>query len=248
MSALRVVIVDDERMARQRMGRLLGGVAGAELAAEHESGAALLAWLEEHEADVVLLDIHMPGLSGLEVARRIADNGPLVILSTAHPDHALEAFECGAIDYLVKPVDGERLQRALARARDTRARTHGSSSSGSPTNAGALSFARLAVSTRQGFVLLDPRHISHALLEDELVAIVAEGTTYLSDQPLAHLQERLPRELFERVHRRALLNLEHVVRLEPNEAGGFLAHTRAGHAVEVSRQAARELRKRLGLA
>lgn len=89
--------------------------------------------------------------------------------------------------------------------------------------------------------------MSHAVLEGELVTVTTEGATYLSDSSLNELQERLPREPFERVHRRALVNLEHVVRLEPLETGGFVAHMRGGHAVEVSRQAARELRRRLKL-
>jgi two-component system LytT family response regulator len=101
------------------------------------------------------------------------------------------------------------------------------------------------VPTRHGIVLLDPRAVSHAVLDGELVSVVTDGATYLSDDSLADLQERLPRDLFERVHRRAILNLEHVDRLEPLETGGFVAHTRGGHAVEVSRQAARELRRRL---
>jgi two-component system LytT family response regulator len=242
MSApLRVVVVDDEEMARRRLVRLLRAIDHVAIEAELASGPALLAWLDEHEADVVLLDIQMPGLSGLDAAKTLQDQGLSVVLSTAHPDHALEAFECGAADYLVKPVEGARLERALQRARHLRAvRSVGP---GAAVAAAAPALTRLAISTRQGFVLLDPREISHAILEGELVSIVTRDASFLSDQPLSHIQERLPRDLFERVHRKALLNLEHVVRLSPCETGGFVAHTRDGSSVEVSRQAARELRR-----
>jgi len=96
-------------------------------------------------------------------------------------------------------------------------------------------------------VLLDPHEISHAVLDGELVTVHGRRGQYLSDLSLQQLEERLPPDRFARVHRRALVNLAEVVRLEPNEVGGFVARTSAGHAVEVSRQAARSLRKRLGL-
>jgi two-component system LytT family response regulator len=107
--------------------------------------------------------------------------------------------------------------------------------------------ARLAITTRQGVVLLDPSTITHATLEDELVTDFTREGQHLTDFTLQELQERLPDGAFERVHRRALLNLAAVARLEPLETGGYTARTHGGQAVEVSRQAARDLRKRLGL-
>ena len=106
---------------------------------------------------------------------------------------------------------------------------------------------RLAVPTRNGIVLLNPREITHAVLDGELVTIFTTTGQYLTDFSLQDLAEKLPKDVFERVHRRALLNLEHLTRLEPNEVGGFTARTRGDHCVEVSRAAARELRRRLGL-
>ena len=167
-----------------------------------------------------------------------------MVLCTAHPDHAVGAFERGAVDYVMKPVEAGRLKRALDRARE-RLAMRAQSRAASETRASAP--LRLPIPTRQGIVLLDPRAVSHAVLEDELVTVVAEGARYLSLASLTELEELLPAELFERVHRRALLNLEHVCRLEPTSAGGFVAHTRAGDAIGVSRQAARELRRRLGI-
>jgi two-component system LytT family response regulator len=166
------------------------------------------------------------------------------VLCTAHSDHAVEAFEIGAIDYVMKPVEAGRLKKALARVKQRLTARERDSEPASPSVA---PIERLAIPTRQGIVLIDPRTVTHAVLDGELVTIATDDATYLSDASLGDLQERLPRDLFERVHRRALLNLAHVVRLEPVETGGFLAHTRAGHAIEVSRQAARELRKRLRL-
>jgi two-component system LytT family response regulator len=96
-------------------------------------------------------------------------------------------------------------------------------------------------------VLLDPAQVSHVVLDGELVTIFSAQGEYLSDLGLGELHERLPHDRFERVHRRALVNLAEVVRLDPNDSGGYVARMRSGHAVEVSRQAARALRRRLGL-
>ena len=226
---LRVLIADDEEIARRRLARLLAMIPETAVAGECADAGAVLERVREGGVDVLLLDIQMPGLTGLDAVALLPHGGPQVIFCTAHAEHAVGAFDAGAVDYLLKPVDAARLQKALDRARARRPR----------------SLNRLAISTRQGIVLLDPGEISHAMLEGELVAVVTTSATYLTDSTLQALEEKLGG--FERVHRRALLNLEHVVRLEPNESGGFLARTRAGHGVEVSRAAARELRRRLGL-
>lgn len=258
IEGMRVLVADDELLARRRLLRLLAAIDGVEVTGECESGVAVLERLKAKDVDVVLLDIHMPGLSGLEALELLPEDGPVVVLCTAHSDHAVDAFELGAVDYVIKPVEAGRLKKALARAAErVQARRQSRRTSEDPPPAPLPSLAgtdgaprgldRLALPTRQGIVLIDPRTVSHASLDGELVSVVTDGRTYLSDDTLADLQERLPRDLFERVHRRAILNLEHVERLVPLETGGYLAHTRGGHAVEVSRQAARELRRRLKL-
>jgi two-component system LytT family response regulator len=240
---VRILVADDELLARKRITRLLASMAGATVVGECETGDAVVERVKAGDVDVVLLDIHMPGLSGIEAAALLPEDGPVVVLCTAHPDHAVDAFEQGAVDYVMKPVEASRLKKALARAHE-KLSARGTSTQ---VRRNDHALARLTIATRGGIVLLDPRIVSHAVLDGELVTVVADGGTYLSDETLSDLQERLPRELFARVHRRALLNLEHVVRLEPLDTGGFVAYTRAGHAIEISRQSARELRRRLGL-
>lgn len=232
---LRVLVADDEAIARKRLVRLLGAMPDVELAGECADARGVLEHVRGGAVDVVLLDIQMPELSGIEALQLLPAGGPLVIFCTAHAAHAVAAFDVGAIDYLLKPIDGARLRKALDRARER--------------GAAALpaSLERLALPTRQGIVLLDPRDVSHAQLADELVTVHAAGQTYLSALSLQELEARLPHATFVRVHRRALVNLTHVVRLQPNEVGGFVALTTSGHSVEVSRQAARDLRRRLGL-
>lgn len=196
--------------------------------------------------DVVLLDIHMPGLSGLDALALLPEGGPRVILCTAHAEHAVQAFEHGAVDYVLKPVEPARLQKALERAR-ARGPATTANPPPKPPSPSARGLGRLPIPTRQGIVLVDPEAISHASLEDELVTVFTTQGDFLTDFTLNELVEKLPSEHFHRVHRRALLNLTHVARLEPLDTGGYLARTLRGHAVEVSRQSARELRRMLGL-
>jgi two-component system LytT family response regulator len=198
--------------------------------------------------DVVLLDIHMPGLTGLDAMELMPLDGPYVVFCTAHPDHAVKAFDAGAVDYLLKPIEAARLQKAIERARSRDAvRRFQSELRQHRAAEPPRKLQRLPVSTRQGIVLLDPEEISHAVLEGELVKIFAAQGEYLTDATLQELQEKLPADRFMRVHRRALANLERIVRLEPIETGGYLARTQKGHSIEVSRQSARELRRSLGL-
>jgi DNA-binding LytR/AlgR family response regulator len=234
---LRVLIADDELVARMRLARLLAALPGTTVCGEVSDAQAVLDTVRAGGVDVVLLDIHMPGLSGLDALALLPAGGPQVILITAHTDHALEAFEHGAVDYVLKPVEASRLQKAMDRARARLA----------PPSLEPARWDRLPIPTRQGIVLVAPDSISHATLEDELVTVFTSQGDYLTDFSLQELVDRLPDEGFYRVHRRALLNLAQVTRLEPLETGGYLARTARGHTVEVSRQSARELRRRLGL-
>ena len=230
---LRVLIADDELLARTRLKRLLGTFPDISVVGECEDAEGVLKRVREGDVDVLLLDIQMPGLTGQDAVALLPPDGPYVIFCTAHPEHALQAFDAGVLDYVVKPVEAARLQKALGRARSRRR---------SPDTLG-----RLPISSRKGIVLLDPNEITHAVLEGELVRVFTASERHLTDATLQELQERLAAHGFERVHRRALLHLGRVARLVPLETGGFLAETHGGHSVEISRQAARELRKRLGL-
>ena len=252
---LRVLVADDEAIARKRLLRLLAAMPDIAVAGECADAREVLERVRAGGIDAVLLDIQMPELSGLEALQLFPADGPLVIFCTAHTAHAVAAFDVGAIDYLLKPIEAARLRKALERARDRDARRRYTDElarfkSRAGQERGQESdkpLDRLALPTRQGIVLLDPLEVSHAELDGELVTVHTADAQYLSALSLQELESRLPGDRFARVHRRALVNLEHVVRLEPNEVGGYTARTRNGRAVEISRQAARDLRKRLGL-
>jgi two-component system, LytTR family, response regulator len=241
--ALRVLVCDDELVARKRAARLLSEQADVEVVAECASGGEVLARLAADDVDLVVLDINMPGMTGIETALRMPEDRPYLIFLTAHPEHAVEAFDLGATDYLLKPVDDARLKKALDRARrqlDAPVRRD-------PRD-GAAPLARLAITTKTGVVLLGPDEVTHAVFDGQLVTVHTRDRAILSDATLQELEDRLSASHFERVHRRAIVNLLHVERLEPVLSGGYVARVAGGKTVDVSRQAARKLRRRLGIA
>ena len=238
---LRVLVCDDEMIARKRAARLLAETAGVEVVGECASGEELLGRLGSDEIDLVVLDINMPGMTGLEAAMKMPEDRPYIVFLTAHPEHALEAFDVGATDYLMKPVDAARLAKALDRARKQLDSPAGA------TTASATSLVRLAIETRSGVVLLAPDEVTHATFDGQLVTVHTKDKSFLSDMTLQDLEDKLPKGYFERVHRRAILNLHQVERLEPVASGGYVARLPGGKTADVSRQAARKLRRRLGL-
>ncbi len=243
LPVLRVLVADDEETARKRAIRLLSELGGIEIVAQCTHGLEVLREAAATSPDMLLLDVDMPGLSGLEAGKLLASGPWKVVYCTAHSEHAVAAFEQGAADYLVKPLALERLAKAVERVRAQL----GSGAAPAVSVGVSVQYAPIAIPTHEGVRLLGPHDISHAVIEGELVRIHTRTESLLSDMSLQALESKLPQGLVDRVHRKALLNLSEVLRLEPCASGGYDAHTRSGHVVEVSRQAARELRVRLGL-
>lgn len=248
---LRVIAADDELVARKRLGRLLGAMPGVELVACHAQADAVLAAVAHESIDVLVLDIQMPGLSGLELHALLPQPAPYVIFATAHPEHAVEAFDLGAVDYVLKPIEAGRLGKAIERARAVVVAQDEDEDEPEPEPEPTEiphDLPRLAVTTHEGVVLLDPTTLSHAVFDGSLVTLTTrDGERHLTDASLQELSARLPADRFVRAHRRALLNLHEVQLLRPTESGGYLAVTRSGDEVPVSRQTARRLRRALGL-
>jgi two-component system, LytTR family, response regulator len=236
VSLLRIMVADDELQARKRLTRLCEAMPDVEVVAVCASAEEVLALLPGARPDLLLLDISMPGLSGLEACALLTDGAraPTVVFVTAHAEHAIEAFELGAVDYVLKPVTAARLAKAIVRARERH-----------DVAAGAA-LSRIAIETRKGIILLDPVAIICARFDGALVTILTAKDAWVSTASLTELEGLLPRT-FVRVDRRHLLNLAEIVRLERRPAGGYDAITRTGLSVPVSRQVGRDLCKRLGL-
>jgi DNA-binding LytR/AlgR family response regulator len=249
MIPIRVLVCDDEAIARKRAVRIASELLSEAQVEGCSSGKEALARLEEQDFDVLLLDVDMPGMSGIEVARQLPEPAPYVVFLTAHPEHAVSAFDVGATDYLVKPLEEDRLRKALERVSK---RLHEIEHKERPAQAQALNEGKrpqkLAIQERGGVVLLDPEKIFACVLGDSLVTVSTQEHEVLSTLTLSELHSKLPH--LERVHRKALLNMDLVERLESLPSGGYsvrLPSALTEHSVEISRQAARVLRKRFGL-
>lgn len=210
---LRALLVDDEPLARQRLSLLLSRLdEPVQVLGEAGDAGAALAWLEAHpgQADVVLLDIQMPGPDGLRLADKVRalSPAPQVVFVTAHAEHALQAFELEASDYLTKPVRQERLAQAMARCRRRLPVVTGTA--GAPPQ--DLS-AMLLVQERGRLIKVPVSEILYLKAELKYVTLRTAGHSYVLDDSLTDLEERLGASVI-RVHRNALVARTAVRRLE----------------------------------
>lgn len=244
---LRAVIVEDEPPARRRLRRLLEQAGDIEVVAESDTVRDAVRKIDRHEPDVVFLDIRIPGGDGFDVLARIAEVPPTVFV-TAYDDYAVRAFESDAVDYVVKPVEAERLGEALERVRrriekqqvQTGLEQALARRKGMPT--------RLVTRRRGRIVLLDPAEISHVTADHTLVFAWRGGQSYLVPRTLQSLEKELESLGFRRTHRSALVNLGHIGSVQPAESGNFTLEIKGDDDVTVplSRRRARTLRKEIG--
>ena len=227
---LRVLIVDDEPLARLRLRTLLGECQGpgSEVVGEAGDAAQALEWLDTHECDLVLLDVHMPGPDGTQLAAQLKERrrAPAVVFVTAHAEHALAAFELDAVDYLTKPLRRERLQAALQRAEARRQ---------ARPPAPPLDDSQVLVISERGRVLRLPLdEVLYLKAELKYVTLRTANRSYVLDEALSELEQRLG-DRFLRVHRNALVAKGAVRALERRAvAGGDEEGGEIGWAVQVA--------------
>lgn len=247
----RCLIVDDEAPAREELRYLLRDFDDVQVIGEATNADEALVLLGSLDYDVVLLDIRMPGDTGLHVAAALRDaaHRPAVIFTTAYPDHAVEAFDLDAVDYLVKPFDEHRLRRALDRALsdavdDEEPQTPGRSQAPAPVE----QLGRIPVQRGERTVLIDSSSVVYASAARGYSYLKLADDRVLVTFSLSDLERRLGGHFF-RAHRSYLVNLDHVRELVPDFKGALVLvmDDRQQSRVEVSRRQARELRRLLGL-
>jgi DNA-binding LytR/AlgR family response regulator len=250
---LRVLIADDEPRARQFLEKLLGEHDEVEVVGAARGGAEALQMIADLKPNVAFLDIHMPDLSGLEVARHLRGAGaPSVVFVTAYDKYAVEAFEVAALDYVLKPLRRERLaetiRRLLAESRDGRSAARADAlreALDSPGIAGQQPpLRRLPVRHRREVKLLDLEQVPLIFSRDRLVLARCEAHEYLVDYTLQELEQRLPEGQFVRVHRAALVNVD-AIESYGGEEGVLVLKLKDGTRVEASERRAAEVRRRL---
>lgn len=249
---IRAYLVDDERLAVERLSRLLDGTGRVHVVGSSTDPEVALAAIESVRPDVLFLDIQMPGLTGFELLERLPLAVP-VIFTTAYDEHALRAFATNSVDYLLKPVDVDRLAQALdklerltiGQAPDVRALARELAAQLGQTRR----IERLASKVGDRTTLLDVARISHFTAKDKLTFAVVGGREHVVDPTLTQLETQLDPRRFVRIHRSTLVNTAFVAELHADVDGGLLVRLKDESRTDLSvaRDRVRELKDRLGI-
>lgn len=235
---MRTLIVDDERLARQELRRLLAGHGDVEVAGEARNADEAEDLLERFEPELLFLDIQMPGRSGLEMLEQFA-NPPQTILTTAFDRYALRGFELNAVDYLLKPIAPERLTEALRRVRE-RMQAH------AVDKQSAAVLDQVFVRDGERCWLVRMEEIALLRSEGNYTRVVFGGNQPLIPRSLAQIETRLDGNMFFRANRKEILNLRRVEAITP-EGDGYSVALTGGPSVAVSRRQAKAMREMLAL-
>ena len=249
---LRVLIVDDERWARRRVASLLEDEPDVEVVGEVSSGEEAVAGILDLQPELVFLDIQMDGMDGFDVIDVVGiDRMPMVVFATAYDNYAVRAFETHAVDYLLKPIDRERLREALERAR--RELKH---HRGEPVQQlGALLdelrarsgyLRRIGVSLAGRISIVQVADISWFEAAGNYVKLHVGGDEHLARQTMKELQERLDPEQFVRVHRSAIVNIDRICELQPWSHGEQVLILDDGTRITIGRRYREALARMLG--
>jgi two-component system LytT family response regulator len=239
-TAITTFVVDDEPLARQRVLRLLRGDPDIDIVGAFGSAAEAAAQARERAPQLLLLDIRMPQLDGVQLVRTLADRGvnPYVIFVTAYNDRSMDAFALGAIDYLLKPFDDERFARALVRAKSliSAGRLNAAVATPAPRSAITGTGTRLLLTDRGKVVVLALRDIEFVQAAARHVKIYAGGRCHSFRQSLGQLERRLDPGCFVRVHRSTIVNIEHIAEMHPLFHGDYELILRRGTRLTLSRR------------
>ncbi len=220
-STIAAILVDDEPLARDELTYLLREFPDVEVIATGTNGLEAVRLITELEPDLVFLDIQMPGLDGMGVIRRLREQDvpmPHIILATAHDQYAVEAFRLEAMDYLLKPVERERLSQAVERARRAIAEKARTAPAAEPVPAprGAPLRTKLLVKSGGRNLIIDSQEMIYATINDGLITVVASGIEGESSyRTIEELQSNLDPEAFWRVHRSYLVNIHRIKEVIP---------------------------------
>ncbi|MBC7929151.1 MAG: response regulator [Rubrivivax sp.] len=255
-SKLRVVIAADERPARSFLAAILRGFEDVEIVGEAENGAEAVEIIERERPDIALLDLQMPEVDGLGVVRLLRKTSlPLIAFVTAYDEYAVRAFEMNAVDYLLKPVDRSRLRDTLNRAQERLERADFRGDERTHLRAAAADYEaatrptyleRIPVRLRDEIVILPVREIASVVADGELLHLTnTRNESYTINYRLKELEARLDSELFVRLSRGTLANVEMISRVSPMPGGTYVVTLSNNQQLPVSRLQSRVLRDQL---
>lgn len=243
---LKTLIVDDEAPARSELRYMLEKSSEVQVIGEATNATEALELIKALNYDLVFIDIQMPGLSGLDVVMAIKemDQMPAVVFVTAYSEHALKAFELDAVDYLVKPIDEDRLNQAIAKV-SKRKNLRPSVSKVEPL----IEIERIPVESRGKTLLLSMQDIVYVSSRNDIVFVHTADNTYITRFTLKALEERLKNKSFLRVHRGYIVNLSHVIEIVPMYGRSYILKVRCNqkNEIPVSRRRGQKLKAMLGM-
>ncbi|HLH36785.1 MAG TPA: LytTR family DNA-binding domain-containing protein [Alloacidobacterium sp.] len=251
MRPLRVLIVDDEPAIRAGIRKLLAAMDDVQIAGECQNAAEAVATIRRNQTDLVLLDIHLPDASGLDVVRTVGvERMPLVVFVTAFDEHAIEAFELNALDYLLKPFDEDRLRRALDRARERLA------SDGQQQVVAQLEklMAGYRPAGPERFVVKKTNHYEFVSADsvdwiesaDNYVELHCGNKTHLLNETMSGIEQRLDPRKFLRIHRRHIVNTSRILAVHPLAGGTYEIEMQHGTRLTSGRNFTQAVRLLLG--
>ncbi len=252
--SIRVLLSDDEALARERLRSLLEEEPDLEIVAECGDGKSAIVTIQRERPDLVFLDIQMPEVDGFGVVQELRDVMPLTIFVTAYDRYAMKAFEVHALDYLLKPVGKERLAEAVARARSRLQHPPDGSFQRrvlemlSDMEARQQAPERIIIKSDGEIVCLKPNEIDWAESAGNYVCLHVAGTTHILRETITALESRLGPRQFMRVHRSTLVNVDRIKTLKPSLYGDYSILLRDGTKLTLSRGFRESVLKRLGTA
>ncbi len=246
--SFKTLIVDDEPLARKVLREELESLADVEIIGEAEDGPTALAKIARDQPDLVLLDLQMPVMGGLEVIRSLKGGArvPVIVVVTAFDKFALQAFEAGAIDYLLKPVRHERLAEALERAKRLSGRgviERLARLQDIADPAAGMRNRRIVGRAGQEFFLLSADEILAFQADGDLVRIITANRNYEATQTLKVLEQRLKDSGFRRIHRNAVVNVDHIRKMSALSSQRWLITLANGQEFVASKRQARSVRQ-----
>src|SRR5262245_52933752 len=253
---MRVYLVDDEVLALERLSRMLQATGKVEITGSNTDPVTAIDEIRQARPDVLFLDIHMPGLSGFQLLAELPQQ-PWVIFTTAYDQYALDAFRVNSVDYLLKPIEPEHLERALAKAERMCREPERTADVQSLLQqiTASLQFAkspwldRIATRTGEKVEPIDLQRVTHFFADGKLTFAATPERNYVVDASIAELEQKLDPRRFIRIHRSTILNLDHLLDLQPLFGGRMVARLKTQRKTElpVSRDRASALKQRLGL-
>jgi len=241
---MRTLIVDDEPIARRILREELELLPEIEIVGEADSGLRALEEIARHRPELVFLDLQMPEMGGFEVIRSLVTGAiPAFVIVTAFDQHAIEAFDAGAVDYLLKPVNESRLLKAVQRARGLQGRPRLLAERAEQLANFSGRGRKIAARNGEEYILLDAGEVLAFQAEGELVWIVTAKSRYLATQSLRAVEARMQDRTFQRVHRNAVVNVDHVRKMSALSSQRWLLTMSNGLELIVSKRQAHRVRE-----